>query len=82
MAKRAHTKSTAKYLKTLWHAHKRANGLLSLKQFVRELAVADTLMGRHDAAEHAAAWFANKSANTKAPLKKIGRTNRVDKKKG
>lgn len=71
MAKRAHTKSTAKYLKTLWRAHKRANGLLSLKQFVRELAMPE-----------ASAWFANKSANTKAPLKKIGRTNRVDKKKG
>lgn len=69
MAKRAHTKSTAKYLKTLWHAHKRANGLLSLKQFVRELTMPE-----------ASAWFANKSANTKSALKKIGRTNRIKKK--
>ena len=62
MAKAQHSKGTSHFIKNAWRQSGRG---LSLKAFARSLA-----------SPEAYAWFENKKANPKAPLKKIGKTRK------
>ena len=62
MAKASHSKGTSHFIKNEWGRTGRG---LSLKVFARSLA-----------SPEAYAWFENKKANPKAPLKKIGKTRK------
>jgi len=62
MAKAQHIKGTSHFIKNAWRQSGRG---LSLKEFALSLASPESY-----------AWFDNKKANPKAPLKKIGKTRK------